>query len=114
MSFRAKMHPQVSKAEIMVLKELSRLGLTLNMVTQKPIVLKMTIPDFMWCSKRKVVYLDGSAVHRGKQLDLDAEINAQLEMQGWQVLRIPYDAPMSKAALKNAMALIKEFLGEMS
>ncbi len=52
------MHPKVSKAEIEVFKALSAAGLTSGMVTQKPIVLKATIPDFCWFSKRKIVYLD--------------------------------------------------------
>ena len=42
------MHPQVSKAEIEVFKALSAKGLTRGMVTQKPIILKSTIPDFCW------------------------------------------------------------------
>jgi hypothetical protein len=42
------MHPKVSRAEIEVFKALSGLGLTGGMVTQKPIILKATVPDFCW------------------------------------------------------------------
>jgi len=40
------MHPKVSRAEIEVFKSLSMAGLTSGMVTQQPIILKSTIPDF--------------------------------------------------------------------
>ena len=54
------MHPKVSRAEIDVFKSLSAAGLTTGMVTQQPIILKSTIPDFCWMEKRKIVYLDGN------------------------------------------------------
>ncbi len=106
------MHPKVSNAEIEVFKELSAEGLTNGMVTQQPIILKSTIPDFMWLSKRKVVYLDGSQVHRKDRiLQKDAEIDELLELQGWEVLRIPYEAPLTQKALAKIVDTIKEFLG---
>ena len=48
------MHPKVSRAEIEVFKALSVAGLTSGMVTQQPIILKSTIPDFCWIEKRKI------------------------------------------------------------
>jgi very-short-patch-repair endonuclease len=112
MSFKNRMHPRVSNAEIEVLRALSNTGLTEGLITQRTIVLKSTIPDFCWPEKRKVVYLDGSQVHKkSKQEERDREIDDLLVVQGWEVLRIPYEAPMSKKTLENVMSSIKEFLG---
>jgi very-short-patch-repair endonuclease len=105
------MHPKVSKAEIEVFKTLSTQGLTGGMVTQKPIILKSTIPDFCWMEKRKIVYLDGNPVHRkDRQLAKDEEIDDLLIDQGWDVLRIPYDPPLTDKGLKEILAKIKQFL----
>jgi len=106
------MHPKVSKAEIEVFKALSAAGLTHGMVTQKPIVLKVTIPDFCWFNKRKAVYLDGVQAHSGdKQQQRDEEICGLLEAKGWDVLRIPYEPPLSGKALQKILETIKEFVG---
>ena len=105
------MHPKVSKAEIEVFKALSIAGLTSGMVTQKPIILKTTIPDFCWMEKHKIVYLDGNPVHsKDKQLDKDKEIDELLELQGWDVLRIPYDPPLTEKELRDIIVAIKRFL----
>jgi very-short-patch-repair endonuclease len=105
------MHPKVSKAEIDVFKALSNQGLTGGMITQQPIILKSTIPDFCWMEKRKIVYLDGNPVHKkDKQLERDEEIDNLLIQQGWDVLRIPYDPPLTEKGLSKIMAQIKEFL----
>jgi very-short-patch-repair endonuclease len=112
LSFKRRMHPKVSKAEIEVFKALSVAGLTTSMVTQKTIVLKSTIPDFCWLNKRKVVYLDGVQAHSGdKQQKRDEEINELLEDQGWEVLRISYEPPLSRKELKRILDLIKNFIG---
>ena len=112
MSFRERMHPKVSNAEIEVLKAMSGTSLTDGLLTQRTIVLKATVPDFCWPQKRKVVYLDGSAVHKkSKQEARDEEIDELLTAQGWEVLRIPYDSPMTKKVLDKVMASIREFLG---
>jgi very-short-patch-repair endonuclease len=109
------MHPKVSKAELQVFAELSRCNLTSGMVTQKPIVLKLTVPDFCWQEKRKVVYLDGVQVHSTDKAERrDEEIDCLLEKQGWSVLRLPYDPPLVGEALQNVLAAIKDFLGEVS
>lgn len=105
------MHPQVSNAEIEVFKALSAEDLTSGMVTQRTIVLKATIPDFCWLNKRKIVYLDGAQAHSSdKQQESDEEITDLLTTQGWQVLRIPYDPPLSKSGLQEVVATIKRFL----
>jgi len=105
------MHPKVSKAEIDVFKALSSANLTGGMVTQQPIILKSTIPDFCWMEKRKIIYLDGNPVHKkDKQIEKDEEITDLLTSQGWNVLRIPYDPPLSEKGLEKIMAKIKQFL----
>ncbi len=111
MSYKALMHPTVSRAEIEVFKALSNTNLTGGMVTQQPIILKSTIPDFCWMEKRKIVYLDGNPVHKkDKQLEKDEEIDVLLMVQGWDVLRIPYDPPLTGKGLQEIMAQIKQFL----
>ncbi len=105
------MHPSVSNAELAVFQALSVAGLTTNMITQKTIILKSTIPDFCWVNKRKIVYLDGRPVHKkDKQLERDEEIDNLLVAQGWEVLRIPYNPPLSDKGLKEILANIKQFL----
>ncbi len=113
MSFKRRMHPKVSKTEIEVFKALSAAGLTSGMVTQKTIVLKSTIPDFCWLNKRKAVYLDGLQVHsHDKQQKRDEEISTLLEAKGWEVLRIPYEPPLSEKELQKIVAAIKDFVGK--
>jgi very-short-patch-repair endonuclease len=111
-SYKERMHPKVSNAELELFKALSAQGLTGGMLTQKPIILKSTIPDFCWPEKRKIVYLDGAQVHRkDKARERDEEIDELLELQGWEVLRITYNPPLTVKALQEIMTKIKEFLG---
>ena len=111
-SYKNHMYPQVSKAEIEVFKALSAAGLTENMVTQQRIILKSTVPDFTWLNKRKVVYLDGVQVHSSdKAQQHDEEIDNLMDLQGWDVLRISYNAPLSNTRLQEIMVSIKKFLG---
>jgi very-short-patch-repair endonuclease len=112
LNYKERMHPRVSNAEIELFKALSVQGMTSGMVTQQPIILKSTIPDFCWLQKRKVVYLDGTQVHKkDKARQRDEEIDEMLELQGWEVLRIPYDPPLTDKALKQIMATIRDFVG---
>ena len=111
MSYKSRMHPKVSTGELQLFRALSLAGLTGGMVTQKPIVLKATIPDFCWPEKRKIVYLDGLQVHQGdEQQKRDEEIRTLLEAQGWDVLRIGYEPPLTDANLKEVMTKIRQFL----
>ena len=105
------MHPAVSQAEMAVFQALSKAGLTGGMVTQKAIILKSTVPDFCWMNKRKIVYLDGIPVHSSdKQQERDSQIDELLEAQGWEVLRIPYQPPMTEKGLQEITTMIKRFL----
>jgi very-short-patch-repair endonuclease len=111
LSYKVRMHPKVSNGEIELFKALSQAGLTGGMVTQKPIILRTTIPDFCWTEKRKVIYLDGVQVHStDKQMQRDDEIDNLLEAQGWDVLRIPYEPPLTPKELQEIMVTIKRFL----
>ncbi len=111
MSYKARLHPRVSTAELQLFQALSGAGLTGGMVTQKPIILKATIPDFCWPQKRKIVYLDGKQVHASdEQQGRDQEIQRLLEVQGWDVLRIPYDPPLTDENLEDILAMLKRFL----
>jgi len=111
LSYKANMHPKVSQAEIAVFRALSMAGLTGGMVTQKTIILKSTIPDFCWINKRKIVHLDGTPVHcSDKQQKHDNEINELLEDKGWQILRIPYQPPLTEKGIEEIVATIKRFL----
>ncbi len=61
--------------------------------------------------KRKIVYLDGNPVHKkDKAIERDEEITDLLIAQGWDVLRIPYNPPLTDRGLKEIMATIKQFL----
>ncbi len=61
--------------------------------------------------KRKIVYLDGNPVHRkDKQIERDEEIDNLLTAQGWDVLRIPYNPPLTDKGLQEIMLTIKRFL----
>ncbi|MDR0371986.1 MAG: endonuclease domain-containing protein [Nitrososphaerota archaeon] len=111
MNYKQRMHPRVSRAEIELFKALSTANLTGGMVTQKPIILKFTIPDFCWMEKRKIVYLDGRQVHSTDKAERrDQEIDELLELQGWSVLRIVYDPPLTDEELQRVMEQIKQFL----
>ncbi len=114
MSYKKNMHPKVSNGEMQLFRALSLAGMTTGMVTQKPIVLKATIPDFCWPNRRKIIYLDGEPVHRDDKVQQkDKEIDELLETQGWEVLRIPYDPPLTDKALGEIMTKVRAFLGEI-
>jgi very-short-patch-repair endonuclease len=103
----------VSKAEYTVFAELSRMGLTGGMTTQDTVILRMTIPDFLWREKRKAVYLDGVQVHGSdKAIENDREIDNLMELRGWQVLRLPYTPPLTGKALAEVMQKIADFVGD--
>ncbi|MCL2643295.1 MAG: endonuclease domain-containing protein [Candidatus Bathyarchaeota archaeon] len=112
MSYKSRMCPKVSKGEISVFSALSSAGLTSGMVTQQPIILKATIPDFCWFELKKAVYLDGVQVHRkDKQQQKDAEIVDLLEQKGWDVLRIPYEPPLTASEVQEITENIRRFIG---
>jgi very-short-patch-repair endonuclease len=106
------MYPKVSKGEISVFSALSSAGLTYGMVTQKPIILRATIPDFCWFELKKAVYLDGIPVHKkDKQQQKDQEVVELLEQRGWDVLRIPYEPPLSPIETDEIVETIRRFIG---
>jgi very-short-patch-repair endonuclease len=112
MSYKERMHPKVSKGEISVFSALSTAGLTYGMVTQQPIILRATIPDFCWFERKKAVYLDGIHVHKkDKQQQNDQEIVNLLEQRGWDVLRIPYEPPLTAIETNEIVETIRQFIG---
>lgn len=110
MTWKEHLHPSVSAAEIEVFKELSKRDLTKGMVTQKQIILKATVPDFMWTELRKTVYLDGEPHKKSKQIEKDEEITNLLEVRDWSVLRISYSAPLTKEKLMEIVNQIQAFV----
>jgi very-short-patch-repair endonuclease len=107
------MSSTVSNGEITLFKALNSANLTYGMVTQKPIVLKATLPDFCWPLKKKAVYLDGVQVHTKAHVERrDEEINDLMEKRGWQILRIPYEPPLTTEEAKQIAEQIREFIGE--
>lgn len=103
----------VSKAEYAVFAALSQTETVRGMTTQDTVILRMTIPDFLWREKKKAVYLDGAQVHGSdKQMAKDAEIDELMELAEWEVLRIKYDPPLTGTALAEVVNKIKQFIGE--
>jgi len=103
----------VSNGEITLFKALSQANLTRGMITQHPIILKATLPDFCWPTKKKAVYLDGIQVHTKAHVERrDEEINDLMEQRGWQILRIPYNPPLTLQEAKLLTEQIREFIGE--
>ena len=61
--------------------------------------------------KRKIIYLDGIPVHKkDKAIERDEEITDLLIAHGWDVLRIPYNPPLTAKELQQIMTTIKRFL----
>ena len=79
MSFRDRMKVPVSKAEIQIMQELSRLNKTERMLTQKPICLKMTVPDFSFHMENAnyAIYIDAEQTHKTREVQ-DCIITSEL------------------------------------
>jgi very-short-patch-repair endonuclease len=113
MSYKRHMSPAVSNGELALFAALSSANLTYGMVTQKPVILKFSVPDFCWPLKKKAVYLDGVQVHRKAHVERrDEEINELMELRGWDILRIPYEPPLSPTEARQIVEQIREFIGE--
>jgi very-short-patch-repair endonuclease len=109
----ANMHPVVSNGEITLFTALSKANLTYGMVTQQPVILKATVPDFMWHLKKKAVYLDGVQVHNKAHVERrDEEIDLLMEKKGWQTLRIRYTPPLTREETAKIVEQIRKFIGE--
>jgi very-short-patch-repair endonuclease len=109
----AKSDGPVSKAEYTIFGELSRRDLTRGMTTQDTVILRLTIPDFLWRERKKAVYIDGCFVHSSdKAIKNDSEIDELMELRGWDVLRLRYEPPLTKTALTEIIGKIERFLGE--
>jgi len=83
------------------------------MTTQERIILKSTLPDFIWRQKKKAVYLDGIQVHNKAHVEQrDEEIDQLMEKNGWQTLCIRYTPPLTREETQKIVEQIREFIGE--
>lgn len=110
MSFRERMHPERSRAETTLEQAFKNAGIADGMETNPLVILKWTYPDFLWREKRKALYLDGEAVHKGKALERDEENTNLLEIFGFDVKRIRYRGRPSEKRLLEWVTEVKEWL----
>lgn len=105
MSYKENLHDPISQADWRLKAALTKLAVRFQW--QQLIILRATRPEVIFDNsggKRYAVYLDGDAVHRGKQLEKDDEIDLLLDKLHVTPLRYSYHAPMSKTKL-NEVAL---------
>jgi very-short-patch-repair endonuclease len=101
----------ISDDENFVFAALNKANLLKGMVKQQTIILKVTLPDFCWPLKKKAVYLDGIQVHRKAHVEKrDEEINQLMEQKGWQILRIPYEPPLTQQEIQDITQQIQQFI----
>ena len=108
------MRVPVSKAEIEVMQELCAAGVNERMVTQKPVCLSRTTPDFTFHmpDRNYAVYIDSEQLHYRKHaMQRDAKIDERLDELGWKVLRCVYHIPLSKKRKAEIVREICEFIG---
>lgn len=87
---KAKMSPEHSEMEQTISTLLMEKGIRPVLTNQKYCLLS-TVPDFVFPAQNLAVYLDGKAVHNGKQLDRDDELRELLRKRhGMRVLSITY------------------------
>jgi len=89
---KARMSPEHSEMEQTIMQMLLDKGIRPVLTNQKYCLLS-TVPDFVFPSMNLAVYLDGKAVHNGKQLDRDDELRELLRKRhGIRVLSITYSS----------------------
>jgi ParB/RepB/Spo0J family partition protein len=87
---KAHMSPEHSEMEQTIMQMLLDKDIPPILTNQKYCLLS-TIPDFVFPGQNLAVYLDGKAVHNGKQLDRDDELRDKLrKYHGMRVLSITY------------------------
>ena len=122
MTWKDRMRVSVSGAEIEILKELQRRGLTRLLETQKPF-------DFIWQIEgvhgcicdffynhpfNYAIFIDGERVHSGRiREERDELIVKALERRGIHVDRFRYKTPISKRRIKEIADKIEETLRGM-
>ena len=112
----------VAVAEIHLMVELQRRGLTWFLETQKPFrfdfkedLVHGTIVDCFWNPPFNLaVFLDGEPVHnRRVQSFRDECVDEALRKRGIKVLRFTYKPPIRKSRLKEIVDEIEKTLKEM-
>jgi very-short-patch-repair endonuclease len=87
---KARMSPEHSEMEQTIMQLCLDKGVRPVLTNQKYCLLS-TVPDFVFPSANLAVYLDGKAVHNGKQMDRDDELRDLLRKRhGMRVLSITY------------------------
>lgn len=93
---KAHMSPQHSKMEGIVIASLIESGVT-GIIQDEHFCVQETIPDIYLPAQNLAIYLDGVAVHSGKQLDRDDELRGLLEKRhGVRVFSYSYDSTSQK------------------
>jgi very-short-patch-repair endonuclease len=100
---RDRMHHPVSNIEIAIANALNESGIT-GFLTQHPIVIQQTIPDFFFPDKRLAVYIDGP-VHSGRE-DRDQELRDALRRRGYKVLELSYEKPTKETINRLVVEII--------
>ena len=120
MTFRDRMKVGISIAEDQLHAALIREGLTKGLWRNYSIPLKPTAngqqrqtrPDFCWPTRSFAFYLDGVVHHTSGARLRDESITAELEADGWTVLREGYSSSLSKKRMVEIVAGIREVLSE--
>jgi len=120
-TWKDRMRVSVSSAEIEILKELQRRGLTRLLETQKPFDfiwqvegVHGTIIDFHWSHPfNYAVFLDGPVHLKYSHERRDELIDRALEHRGIKVDRFEYKPPITKKRLREIVDQIEETLRGM-
>jgi len=106
---KAQMSPQHSKIEGLVIASLIESGVS-GIVQDRHFCVQETIPDIYLPAKNTVIYLDGEAVHSGKQ-DRDEQLRDLLKKRtGLKVLSYSYDSTSQKEVervTKEILSVVK-------
>lgn len=105
---KARMSPEHSEMEETIMQLLLDKGVKPILTNQKYCLLSTT-PDFVFPSQNLAVYLDGKAVHNGKQLDRDDELRDLLRKRhGMRVLSITYGSKSKGETDRIFNEIVKE------
>ena len=118
MTFRDRMKVGISAAEDQLHATLIREELTKGLYRNYSIALKPTAngqqrqtrPDFCWPSRNFAFYLDGVVHHTNGARLRDERIQAELEADGWTVLRAGYSSSLSKKRKGEIVVELREAL----
>jgi len=105
---KAQMSPEHSEMEQTIMQLLLDKGVKPILTNQKYCLLSTT-PDFVFPALNLAVYLDGTAVHNGKQIDRDDELRGLLQKRhGMRILSIPYSSRSQKEVDRILNEIVKE------